>query len=151
MLVDTCAMELIRAPEQFDVIVTTNLFGDILSDEASMLVGGLGVACSGNIGERAAVFEPVHGSAPAWLGTAPPTRLATFYRRPCCSITWASANRPGECALGSRSCSCQPGHARSGRNLIDRSSYSGFDRRSDHDPCWFFIFPHPSRRKAAAR
>ena len=51
MLVDTCAMELVRAPEQFDVIVTTNLFGDILSDEASMLVGGLGVAYSGNIGE----------------------------------------------------------------------------------------------------
>ena len=45
MLVDTCAMELVRAPEQFEVIVTTNLFGDILSDEASMLVGGLGVAC----------------------------------------------------------------------------------------------------------
>src|SRR5215208_5593888 len=64
MLVDTCAMELIRAPEQFDVIVTTNLFGDILSDEASMLVGGLGVACSGNIGAETAVFEPVHGSAP---------------------------------------------------------------------------------------
>lgn len=64
MLVDTCAMELIRAPENFDVIVTTNLFGDILSDEASMLVGGLGIASSANIGESAALFEPVHGSAP---------------------------------------------------------------------------------------
>ena len=52
MLVDTCAMELVRAPEQFEVIVTTNLFGDILCDEASMLVGGLGVACSGNIGAQ---------------------------------------------------------------------------------------------------
>jgi homoisocitrate dehydrogenase len=68
MLVDTCAMELVRAPEQFEVIVTTNLFGDILSDEASMLVGGLGVACSGNIGSQAAVFEPVHGSAPKLAG-----------------------------------------------------------------------------------
>jgi homoisocitrate dehydrogenase len=68
MLVDTCAMELIRAPEQFQVIVTTNLFGDILSDEASMLVGGLGVAYSGNIGENAAIFEPVHGSAPKIAG-----------------------------------------------------------------------------------
>jgi homoisocitrate dehydrogenase len=78
MLVDTCAMELIRAPEQFDIIVTTNLFGDILSDEASMLVGGLGVACSGNIGEHAAVFEPVHGSAPNLAGTHQANPLATF-------------------------------------------------------------------------
>ena len=69
MLVDTCAMELVRAPEQFEVIVTTNLFGDILSDEACMFVGGLGVAASGNIGMDAAVFEPVHGSAPALVGT----------------------------------------------------------------------------------
>jgi homoisocitrate dehydrogenase len=69
MLVDTCAMELIRAPEQFEVIATTNLFGDILSDEAAMLVGGLGVAYSGNIGEHAAVFEPVHGSAPNIAGS----------------------------------------------------------------------------------
>ncbi|MHC1770136.1 MAG: isocitrate/isopropylmalate dehydrogenase family protein [Flexilinea sp.] len=68
MLVDTCAMELIRDPQQFGVIVTTNLFGDILSDEASMLVGGLGLACSGNIGAHAAIFEPVHGSAPALTG-----------------------------------------------------------------------------------
>jgi homoisocitrate dehydrogenase len=78
MLVDTCAMELIRAPEQFDIIVTTNLFGDILSDEASMLVGGLGVACSGNIGEGAAVFEPVHGSAPTLAGTHQANPLATL-------------------------------------------------------------------------
>lgn len=69
ILVDTCAMELVRAPEQFEVIVTTNLFGDILSDEACMFVGGLGVAASGNIGADAAVFEPVHGSAPTLVGT----------------------------------------------------------------------------------
>jgi len=68
MLVDTCAMELVRAPEQFEVLVTTNLFGDILSDEASMLVGGLGVAASANLGDRMAVFEPVHGSAPGLAG-----------------------------------------------------------------------------------
>jgi homoisocitrate dehydrogenase len=64
MLVDTCAMELIRAPERFQVVTTTNLFGDILSDEAAMLVGGLGLAASANIGTDYAVFEPVHGSAP---------------------------------------------------------------------------------------
>jgi homoisocitrate dehydrogenase len=76
MLVDTCAMELVRAPEQFQVIVTTNLFGDILSDEASMLVGGLGLAASGNLGEGAAVFEPVHGSAPKLVGTGQANPLA---------------------------------------------------------------------------
>ncbi len=78
LLVDTCAMELIRAPEQFQVIVTTNLFGDILSDEASMLVGGLGLAASGNLGEGAAVFEPVHGSAPKLVGTGQANPLATL-------------------------------------------------------------------------
>jgi homoisocitrate dehydrogenase len=62
------AMRLIRDPETFDVIVTTNLFGDILSDEAAGLVGGLGVAPSGNIGTRTAIFEPVHGSAPDIAG-----------------------------------------------------------------------------------
>ena len=78
MLVDTCAMELVRAPEQFEIIVTTNLFGDILSDEACMLVGGLGVAASANIGEDAAVFEPVHGSAPKLIGTGKANPIATF-------------------------------------------------------------------------
>jgi len=78
MLVDTCAMELIRAPEQFQVIVTTNLFGDILSDEASMLVGGLGVAYSGNYGAKTAVFEPVHGSAPNIAGQHKANPTATL-------------------------------------------------------------------------
>ncbi|HEU0291749.1 MAG TPA: isocitrate/isopropylmalate dehydrogenase family protein [Anaerolineales bacterium] len=78
MLVDTCAMELVRAPEQFEVIVTTNLFGDILSDEACMFVGGLGVAASGNIGADSAVFEPVHGSAPTLVGTGKANPVATF-------------------------------------------------------------------------
>ena len=78
MLVDTCAMELVRAPEQFEVIVTTNLFGDILSDEACMFVGGLGVAASGNIGMNAAVFEPVHGSAPNIVGIGRANPIATF-------------------------------------------------------------------------
>ena len=78
MLVDTCAMELVRAPEQFEIIVTTNLFGDILSDEACMFVGGLGVAASGNIGENVAVFEPVHGSAPTLVGTGKANPIATF-------------------------------------------------------------------------
>ena len=78
MLVDTCAMELVRSPEQFEVIVTTNLFGDILSDEACMFVGGLGLAASGNIGENAAAFEPVHGSAPTLAGTGKANPMGTF-------------------------------------------------------------------------
>ncbi len=64
MLVDAAAMKLVKSPQSFDVLVTTNLFGDILSDEASALVGGLGVAPSANVGEGTPVFEPVHGSAP---------------------------------------------------------------------------------------
>lgn len=68
VLVDTMALRLMRDPQVFDVIVTTNLFGDILSDEASGLMGGLGVAPSANVGGRVAVFEPVHGSAPDIAG-----------------------------------------------------------------------------------
>jgi 3-isopropylmalate dehydrogenase len=63
MYVDACAMNLIRQPQSFDVIVTTNLFGDILSDEASQVVGGLGMAPAANIGDNFALFEPVHGAA----------------------------------------------------------------------------------------
>jgi len=63
MYVDACAMNLIRQPDQFDVIVTTNLFGDILSDESSQVVGGLGMAPAANIGNNFALFEPVHGAA----------------------------------------------------------------------------------------
>lgn len=61
--VDACAMNLIRNPDKFDVILTTNLFGDILSDEAAQVVGGLGLAPAGNIGNEFAIFEPVHGAA----------------------------------------------------------------------------------------
>jgi 3-isopropylmalate dehydrogenase len=63
MYVDACAMNLIRNPEDFDVILTTNLFGDILSDEAAQVVGGLGIGPSANIGNNFALFEPVHGAA----------------------------------------------------------------------------------------
>jgi isocitrate/isopropylmalate dehydrogenase len=73
-LVDSAALRLATAPNSFDVIVTTNLFGDILSDVAAMHAGGLGLAPSANIGDHHAVFEPVHGSAPdiAGRGTANP-------------------------------------------------------------------------------
>ena len=74
MYADNCAMQLIRNPKQFDVIVTDNLFGDILSDEASMLTGSLGMLPSASLGEidennfRKALYEPVHGSAPDIAG-----------------------------------------------------------------------------------
>jgi isocitrate dehydrogenase (NAD+) len=76
-IVDACAMQLVLNPWQFDVIVTTNLFGDILSDEIAGLVGGLGMAPGANIGQHAAIFEAVHGSAPdiAGKGVANPIAL----------------------------------------------------------------------------
>jgi isocitrate dehydrogenase (NAD+) len=76
-IVDACAMQLVLNPWQFDVILTTNLFGDILSDEIAGLVGGLGLAPGANIGEHAAIFEAVHGSAPdiAGKGIANPLAL----------------------------------------------------------------------------
>ncbi|MEZ0336179.1 MAG: isocitrate/isopropylmalate family dehydrogenase, partial [Gemmatimonadales bacterium] len=75
MIVDNTAMQLVLRPEQFDVMVTTNMFGDILSDEVSGLVGGLGLAPGANIGTGAAIFEAVHGSAPdiAGKGVANPS------------------------------------------------------------------------------
>ncbi|HVY15050.1 MAG TPA: isocitrate/isopropylmalate family dehydrogenase [Rhodopila sp.] len=76
-IVDACAMQLVLNPYQFDVIVTTNLFGDILSDLIAGLVGGLGAAPGANIGDKAALFEAVHGSAPdiAGKGLANPTAI----------------------------------------------------------------------------
>ena len=75
MIIDACAMNLVLNPYQFDVLVMENMFGDILSDLMAGLVGGLGMAPGGNIGDDAAMFEPVHGSAPdiAGRGVANPT------------------------------------------------------------------------------
>ena len=77
MIVDNTCMQLVMRPEQFDVIVTTNLFGDIISDLCAGLVGGLGLAPGANIGTEAAIFEAVHGSAPdiAGQGIANPCAL----------------------------------------------------------------------------
>ncbi len=74
MYVDNCAMQLVANPRQFDVILTGNIFGDILSDEASMLCGSIGLLPSASTGEKTAIYEPIHGSAPdiAGLGIANP-------------------------------------------------------------------------------
>jgi len=96
LIVDNCAMQLVMYPERFDVLVTTNLFGDILSDQISGLVGGLGLAPGGNIGRHAAIFEAVHGSAPdiAGQGIANPSALILAAAMMCDHV--------GEDAVGDR-------------------------------------------------
>ncbi len=79
ILIDNCAHQMVVNPEQFDVIVTTNLHGDIISDLGSGLVGGLGVAASANIGNEVAIFEAVHGSAPDIAGKNWVNPTATFF------------------------------------------------------------------------
>ncbi len=76
--VDDCAMQLIRDPKQFDVIVTSNLFGDILSDESAMLTGSIGMLPSASVGDKVAMYEPVHGSAPDIAGRDLANPLATI-------------------------------------------------------------------------
>jgi 3-isopropylmalate dehydrogenase len=78
MYVDNCAMQLIRNPKQFDVIVTENLFGDILSDEAAMLTGSIGMLASASLGGSVAMYEPVHGSAPDIAGQNKANPIATI-------------------------------------------------------------------------
>jgi 3-isopropylmalate dehydrogenase len=79
MYVDNCAMQLVRDPRQFDVIVTGNMFGDILSDEASMLTGSIGMLPSASLDERGkGLYEPIHGTAPDIAGKGLANPLATI-------------------------------------------------------------------------
>jgi 3-isopropylmalate dehydrogenase len=78
MYVDNCAMQLIRNPKQFDVIVTENMFGDILSDAAAMLTGSIGMLASASVGGSVAMYEPVHGSAPDIAGQNKANPIATI-------------------------------------------------------------------------
>ncbi|MDI9570543.1 MAG: 3-isopropylmalate dehydrogenase [Pseudomonadota bacterium] len=78
MYVDNCAMQLISRPAQFDVIVTTNMFGDILSDEAAMIAGSIGMLPSASLGERGGMYEPIHGAAPDIAGRDLANPLATI-------------------------------------------------------------------------
>lgn len=78
MYVDNCAMQLIKYPRQFDVIVTENMFGDILTDQASMLSGSIGMLASASIGGKTALYEPAHGSAPDIAGQNKANPLATI-------------------------------------------------------------------------
>jgi isocitrate/isopropylmalate dehydrogenase len=76
--VDAICMWLLKNPSNYDVLVATNMFGDIISDLAAQMVGGLGFGCSGNIGEKLAVFEPSHGSAPKYAGLYKVNPVATI-------------------------------------------------------------------------
>ena len=79
MLVDNAAMQLIRDPSQFDVVVTTNMFGDILSDEASQITGSIGLLPSASLGDGTrGLYEPIHGSAPDIAGTGKANPIATI-------------------------------------------------------------------------
>jgi len=78
MYVDNCAMQLIRYPKQFDVIVTENMFGDILTDEAAMITGSIGMLASASLGGKVALYEPSHGSAPDIAGQKKANPLATI-------------------------------------------------------------------------
>lgn len=78
MYVDNCAMQLVKNPRQFDVIVTENMFGDILTDQASMLSGSIGMLASASIGGKTALYEPAHGSAPDIAGQNKANPLATI-------------------------------------------------------------------------
>ncbi len=78
MYVDNAAMQLVRNPRQFDVIVTGNIFGDILSDTASMVVGSIGLLPSASMGDKTAIYEPIHGSAPDIAGKGIANPIATI-------------------------------------------------------------------------
>ena len=78
MYVDAAALNLVRRPWDFDVMVTENMFGDILSDLGAALLGGIGLAPSADIGDRHAVFQPCHGSAPDIMGTGKANPVGMF-------------------------------------------------------------------------
>lgn len=95
LLVDTAAMQLAQAPQRFDVLVTTNLFGDILSDVACIHGGGLGLAASANLGAQHALFEPVHGAAPDLVGKNSANPLAAL-RSLAMLLDWQAQRAPNQ-------------------------------------------------------
>jgi 3-isopropylmalate dehydrogenase len=115
MLVDSAAMNLIRIPEKFDVIVTSNMYGDILSDEAAQTVGGLGLAPSANIGDDFAIFEPVHGAAPDIAGKGEANPVAMLLTSSM-MLEWLSKKREDQsCAQAASAI----------RGAVDRSLETG--------------------------
>jgi isocitrate/isopropylmalate dehydrogenase len=100
--VDAICMWLLKNPSNYDVMVATNMFGDIISDLAAQMVGGLGFGCSGNIGEKLAVFEPSHGSAPKYAGQYKVNPIATILSAKM-MLDWLGESEKAaavECAVG---------------------------------------------------
>ena len=122
MIVDNTAMQLVMRPEQFDVMVTTNMFGDILSDEVSGLVGGLGLAPGANIGTKAAIFEAVHGSAPGHRRQGRRQSLRSDARGR------DDARPPGRAGPGRADPAGRDRHHRDRRDPHPRSRRNGFHR-----------------------
>jgi 3-isopropylmalate dehydrogenase len=124
MYVDNCAMQLVRTPKQFDVIVTGNLFGDILSDEASMLTGSIGMLPSAALNEKGkGLYEPIHGSAPDLVGKAVANPLrshdaALFARRGGGGAAHRESGRQGAARRTAHAGYLQRGHAK-GRHPRD--------------------------------
>jgi 3-isopropylmalate dehydrogenase len=146
MYADNCAMQLVRRPAQFDVIVTDNLFGDILSDEAAMLTGSLGMLPSASLGaadkhgQRRALYEPVHGSAPDIAGKGIANPLAAILSFAMClrySFDMASEADLIEAAVASvldgglRTADImQPGKARVSTRVMGEAVISSLERRT---------------------
>ncbi len=149
MLADSCAMQLVRNPRQFDVIVTGNLFGDILSDLASMLTGSLGMLPSATLGQpgpdgrRPALYEPIHGSAPDIAGTGQANPLAQILSlamllRHSFGLEEEAALVEGACgrvlASGLRTADIMsPGKARVGTQVMGEAVLRELDKRGELD------------------
>ena len=134
--IDALALDILQHPASYDVVVTTNIFGDILSDMASYLVGGLGLIPSANIGDQHALFEPVHGSAPDIAGKTSPTRLQPFGVRRCSLPTAGTIQVLTALRWRCRKCSHResgPGTSGIGRDPgVRRSGSRAFNRGITH-------------------
>ena len=146
-IVDNMCMQLVQKPELYDVLVLPNLYGDIVSDLAAGLVGGLGVAPGANIGDKAAVFEPVHGSAPKYAGQnrANPTALILSGALMLRHLGETRGGRPGGVGGTGRHRRGEHGHLRPGRQhrhaRVRRGRGATSRRRvrrptHDHDGLW---------------
>jgi 3-isopropylmalate dehydrogenase len=123
MYVDNAAMQLVRAPKQFDVIVTGNMFGDILSDQASMLAGSIGMLPSASLdANKKGLYEPIHGSAPDIAGQDKANPLATILSLAMMfRYTFARPTSPAHrarCAQGARGRQADRGHRGPGERAI---------------------------------
>ncbi len=149
VIIDACAMKLVLNPWQFDVLVTTNLFGDILSDLVAGLVGGLGMTPGANIGANAAIFEAVHGSAPdiAGKGDREPHRADARRRDDARALSPAAHGGAPAHRHRSNAQRRWRAHRRSGR----QGEHRGVHPRVDQAPRQNLSSPHPSAQVSGMR